>query len=308
MTDRKIVLVKRATRLEELVARFNTREQARFYLTHSNVDFDDYEQEDLTYQKAHASLRREIEKVGRFQSIDRGFLPNFLFGPDDVVIALGQDGVVANTLKYLHGQPLLGVNPDPRRWDGVLLPFGCEDVASVLPEVLQNRRALREVTMAQATLNNGQSMLAVNDLFIGPKSHTSARYQLCWDGHDENHSSSGIIISTGLGSTGWLKSIVAGARGVSDGLGLPPSDGSAEGSFPWERKELVFVVREPYPSRNTAAETVFGRISDEPLKLISQMPENGVIFSDGMEGDFLEFNSGTIAEIGLSPIRGQLVQ
>ena len=47
------------------------------------------------------------------QVIDRGFLPNFVFGPEDTVVTLGQDGLVANTLKYLHGQPVVGVNPDP---------------------------------------------------------------------------------------------------------------------------------------------------------------------------------------------------
>jgi hypothetical protein len=30
------------------------------------------------------------------------------------------------------------------------------------------------------------------------------------------------------------------------------------------------------------------------------MPQNGVIFSDGIEEDRLEFNSGTIARIGLA--------
>jgi hypothetical protein len=37
------------------------------------------------------------------------------------------------------------------------------------------------------------------------------------------------------------------------------------------------------------------------------MPENGVIFSDGIEADFLEFNSGDVATIGLSERVGKLV-
>jgi len=35
-----------------------------------------------------------------------------------------------------------------------------------------------------------------------------------------------------------------------------------------------------------------------PLKITSQMASNGVIFSDGVEADYLEFNSG--AEVTLS--------
>ena len=37
------------------------------------------------------------------------------------------------------------------------------------------------------------------------------------------------------------------------------------------------------------------------------MPERGVIFSDGIEDDFLEFNSGTQAEIKIAEKTGQLV-
>src|SRR5258707_14205926 len=108
--------------------------------------------------------------LGRVQQIDRSFLPNFAFGPEDIVVVLGQDGLVANTIKYLDGQPVVGVNPDPARWDGKLLPFKVGDLPKVIPEVFAHRRPTKSVTMAKATLNNGQTMHAVNDLFIGPKS------------------------------------------------------------------------------------------------------------------------------------------
>ena len=35
---------------------------------------------------------------------------------EDIVVVVGQDGLVANTLKYLQGQPVIAVNPD--RSDG----------------------------------------------------------------------------------------------------------------------------------------------------------------------------------------------
>jgi hypothetical protein len=37
------------------------------------------------------------------------------------------------------------------------------------------------------------------------------------------------------------------------------------------------------------------------------MAENGIIFSDGIEGDFLEFNAGTRATIGIAKRQGLLV-
>src|SRR5205807_8499657 len=103
---------------------------------------------------------------------------------------LGQDGLVANTLKYLNGQPVVGVNPDPERWDGRLLPFRVADLPEVMPEVLLRKRRTRSVTMAKASLNNGQTLFAVNDLFIGPKTHCSARYVIRLGDSSETQSSS----------------------------------------------------------------------------------------------------------------------
>jgi hypothetical protein len=37
------------------------------------------------------------------------------------------------------------------------------------------------------------------------------------------------------------------------------------------------------------------------------MPERGVIFSDGIEADFLEFNSGSKATISVAERQGRLV-
>lgn len=74
---------------------------------------------------------------------------------------------------------------------------------------LKEKMSHKSITFAQETTNDGQSLLAVNDLFIRPKSHTSVRYILKWQGQQELQSSSGIIISTGLRSTGWFQSILA---------------------------------------------------------------------------------------------------
>jgi hypothetical protein len=44
-----------------------------------------------------------------------------------------------------------------------------------------------------------------------------------------------------------------------------------------------------------------------PLVITSLMPAHGVIFSDGMEEDFWEFNSGQKASIHVADKRGKLV-
>jgi hypothetical protein len=164
------------------------------------------------------------------------------------------------------------------------------------------------VTMAEARLNTGETLLGVNDLFIGPRSHTSARYTIQSGTRVETHSSSGIIVSTGLGSTGWLRSVLAGATGITSSLSGHPVKVEDKGSFAWNSDYLYFSVREPWPSKASAAGMTFGKITPrKPLVLVSQMPEHGVIFSDGIESDYLQFNSGTQAVIGLAATKGRLV-
>ena len=305
--DRKVVLITRQTRLEELVARFHTAAQAKFYVEHLGADFSDYEGEHAAYLQAKRLTAATLQAHGRYQIIDRSFLPNFLFAGDDIVVALGQDGLVANTMKYLHGQPLIGVNPEPTRYDGILLPFEAQDLPKALGEVLHDRFVAKEVTMAKAALANGQILYAVNDLFIGPRTHTSARYELRIRDQKEVQSSSGLIVSTGLGSTAWMKSVVTGALQIASAYQVEGSQSAYEPK-PWNAQELTFAVREPFPSRSSSASIVFGSISQQsPMQLTSLMPENGVIFSDGIETDYLEFNAGTLASIEVAERKGILV-
>ncbi len=307
-SERKIILVIRRTRLEELIARYNTVDQAKFYIEHMGSDFSDYLQEDTQYKKSVEIVYQELEGVGRVQILQRGHVPNFIFGENDIVVVIGQDGLVANTLKYLDDQLLIGVNPDPARWDGILLPFTASDIKSIVRDVLKSRRQVKEVSMAKASLNDGQVIYAVNDLFIGQRSHISSRYHIRLGDMEEYHSSSGIIVSTGLGSSGWLKSILAGASGIWNGyMGNSNSD-IYEQRMPWNADYLYFSVREPFPSKRTGTNLIFGTVSNRnPLKILSLMPENGVIFSDGVESDFIQFNSGIEATIQLAEKRGRLV-
>ena len=249
-----------------------------------------------------------MELLGRVQLVDREYVSNFIFGSNDLVIVIGQDGLVANTLKYLSSQLLIGVNPDPRRWDGVLLPFEVNDLKLVVQDVMKMNRRVKEVTMAKATLNDGQSIYAVNDLFIGQRTHVSSRYNIQLGNQNEYQSSSGIIVSTGLGSTGWMKSILLGASSIVNQMSNSKICEPQKSTQDWNADYLYFSVREPFPSRITKANIVFGKITNQcPMKISSQMPENGVIFSDGVENDFLNFNSGIEATITLAEKIGHLV-
>jgi NAD kinase len=304
MIERAIVVTRR-TRLDELIARFNTKAQAKFYIEQAGANFIDYEIEHVTYQHAVDSIVTRLQKRMKVQVIDRSFVPNFLFPPDAVIVTAGQDGLVANTAKYVGGRPIVAVNPDPVRFDGLLLPFLASDCVEGVERVANGTASFRSVTMAETTLQDGQHLLAFNDFFIGANSHISARYAIRHGTESEEQSSSGVLISTGAGSTGWMSSVFNMATGVTRrfGSGTPVSL-----NLPWETRKLVFVVREPFISRTSGAKIVAGEIDTQSvLSIESHMPQNGVIFSDGVENDFLQFNAGAIATIGVASETARLV-
>lgn len=301
----KLVIVTRKTRLAELVERFNTRGQVKFYLDHSDGNFAEYVAEDDAYRRSLALVRRGLELGLPQQFVDRALVPTYRFAQGDVVVALGQDGLVANVAKYAGDQPIVAVNPDPERYDGILLPWRPGEVRAAVAQVLEGQAACRQVTLAEASLNDGQRLLAFNDLFIGARTHVSARYRIRAGGEAESQSSSGVLVSTGAGSTGWLSSVFNMAAGVAAFAG-----GRAGKSIhlEWEDPRLLYAVREPFVSRHSTARMVAGYVAaGGELVLESLMPTGGVIFSDGIESDFLHFNAGATARIRASSRRAQLV-
>lgn len=148
---------------------------------------------------------------------------------------------------------------------------------------------------------------AVNDLFIGPRSHSSALYEIQWGDRQESQSSSGVIVATGLGSTAWLRSVVTGSLGIANAVRSRQTSLDFE-TQSWDSPRLTFAVREPFPSRHSSTELVYGIVTAQaPLTLRSRMPDSGVIFSDGMENDFLRFTAGMEARIEVADQQGCLV-
>jgi NAD kinase len=302
----KIVVVTRKTRLEELIERFNTRGQAKFYIEHAGGSFAEYEEEDVAYRRSLDLVLSSLSVGAKVQRVDRGFVPTFLFAPEDLVVTLGQDGLVANTAKYVGAQPIVAVNPDPARFDGILLPFAAAQARAAVERVLAGRAQLREVTLAEAALADGQRLLAFNDLYLGQRTHVSSRYRIEVGGASEAQSSSGVLIATGAGSTGWMSSVFNMAAGVCTlAGGIAPTQAMRLG---WEDSRLLYAVREPFVSRHSQASIIAGLLADgQELVLESQMPTGGAIFSDGIEADFLQFNAGAIAHVRAARQKARLV-
>jgi hypothetical protein len=302
----RCVIVTRKTQLQELLQRHSTVDQTDFVLSRAGADISYIHRRHDAYMGSLGTLKSALPQNLKLAVIDRSFLPQFEF-LDDVVIAIGQDGLVSNTAKYLSGQPLIGVNPEPNDIEGVLLPWASVEIEKLIPRVMHGDMQVQDVTLARAATNDGRELLAFNDLFIGQSGHASALYDIQFNDEREFQSSSGIIVSTGAGSTGWYKSIQTGAQrlfssqmqlGFEDTFEPLARDGDA----------LAFSVREPWPSKKTGTNIVSGIVTqDESLLIESRMASNGVIFSDGIEWDYLEFNSGSAVTISVAEQKARLV-
>jgi hypothetical protein len=231
----------------------------------------------------HEALQRAVTEVSaavpadwRRGAVERADLPRFLFAPEDIVIAIGQDGLVANVAKYLDTQPVVGVDPEPGRNAGVLVRHRARDIADVLRHVDGGTKR----TMVMARLDDGQELYGLNEIYVGHASHQSARYILTTpDGRRERQSSSGLIAGTGTGATGWCASI---ARERADAPRFPaPGDPT-----------LCWFVREAWPSPATGVHCDAGRLNaGEQLELTSES-ERLVVFADGLESDAIELSWG----------------
>ncbi len=292
----RVVVVTRATEYEALLARHGTREQARFFLRQRGRDLDELDERHRRREAALGVVSAAIPSRWRRARIDRGDLSRFVFGPEDVVVVVGQDGLVANAAKYLRGQRVVGVNPDPRSNDGVLASHPAEAVGDLLPGASTGAGKIEVRTMVSARLDDGQRLLALNEVFIGHRTHQSARYRVEGAAGDEAQSSSGVIVTTGTGATGWARSI---ARQRADAVPLPA---------PTERR-LAFFVREPFPSVSTGTSRESGvLVEGATLALRSEMDDRGTIFGDGIEDDRLEFGWGLRVEVGVATERLHLVR
>lgn len=292
----RVVVVTRASEYQALLARHGTEPQARFFLDRRGQSIEEVRRRHQRLEVALRAVSGAIPPEWRRARVERGDLSRFVFEPGDLVVAAGQDGLVANAARYLRGQQVLGVNPDPERHDGILVPHRPERAAKLLLAMAAGRAEVEERTMVSARLDDGQRTLALNEIFVGHRTHQSARYRIRFAGAEERQSSSGLIVATGTGATGWARSI-NGER--AHRLDLPrPSDPT-----------LAFFVREPFPSLATGT-SVDGALvkAGQAVEVVSEMEEGGVAFGDGIEDDRIELGWGTVLRVEVAPERLRLVR
>ncbi|MFO0551340.1 MAG: hypothetical protein U0271_23320 [Polyangiaceae bacterium] len=292
----RVVVVTRPTELEQLLARHGTREQARFRLRAAGSDvLDAAEERHAAMDRALTSVSQAIPTRWRRSRIDRAALARFVWEPNDLVVAVGQDGLVANVAKYLAGQLVIGLNPDPTRFDGVLVKHSVDRLPMLLGRAAERRVSVESRSLVEARVDDGQVLRALNEVFVGHRSHQSARYRIRVRGAEERHSSSGLIVATGTGATGWARSIAFSRNGA---VALPNATD----------ERLAFFVREAFPSRATGTSITQGQLAaGEELTLVSELDEGGVVFGDGIEDDRLRVGWGQVVSVRRAPDKLNLV-
>ncbi|MFJ4624480.1 hypothetical protein [Streptomyces sp. NPDC088812] len=294
----RAVLVHRTTEYEELVARHGTHGQAAFFLASRGRDIEEVAERHRGTRRALAEVTAAIPLTWRQTRVERADLDRFLFAPEDVVVVVGQDGLVANAAKYLTGQPVVGIDTDPGRNPGVLVRHRARDAGALLPSALASAGTrVEELTMVEAVADDTQRLVALNEIYFGAAGHQTARYRLGLEddgGVVEAQASSGVLVGTGTGATGWLRSVW---RERGGGLRLPaPTD-----------ERLLWFVREAWPSPATGTSLVAGELAPSARLRLTVESERLIAFGDGVETDALELTWGQTVRVGVCERRLRLV-
>ncbi|MEO3749553.1 hypothetical protein [Streptomyces sp. B6B3] len=294
---RRAVVVHRTTEYAELLARHGTRGQAEFFLSSRGRSIGEVAARDERARRALAEVVAAVPVSWRLARVERADLDRFLFGPEDVVLVVGQDGLVANVAKYLSGQPVVGVDAEPGRNPGVLVRHRAADTAAVIrAAVAPSGRGVEELTMVEAVADDTQRLVALNEVYVGPPDHQTARYRVAAGRGDaaEAQASSGVVVGTGTGATGWLRSLWQQSRSE---LALP---GPTE-------PRLLWFVREAWPSPTTGTSLVAGELAAAQRLGLTVESDRLVAFGDGIETDALELTWGQTVRIGIADVALRLV-
>ncbi|MFG3512096.1 MULTISPECIES: NAD(+)/NADH kinase [Streptomyces] len=290
----RAVLVHRTTEYEELVARHGTHGQAAFFLSSRGRDIEEIAERHRRTRRALAEVTAAIPLTWRQTRVERRDLDRFLFAPEDVVVVVGQDGLVANVAKYLAGQPVVGIDTDPGRNPGVLVRHRPADAGALLA----GTAGVEELTMVEAVADDTQRLVALNEIYLGAAGHQTARYRLGLDGDGgaaEAQASSGVLVGTGTGATGWIRSVWQERGG-----GVPRLPGPSE-------QRLLWFVREAWPSPATGTSLVAGELAAGARLTLTVESERLIAFGDGIESDAVELTWGQRVTVGVCGERLRLV-
>lgn len=199
----------------------------------------------LIYMTGHEGKARQVHR-----DFSRFFVCDMLCRDDaspqvlccyDLIVTLGGDGTLLRASQHVVATPMLGINVDPQAKEGYLLQCGVGNYLQYLQRIVKKMYRVRSLARLACFVNAKKiSSLALNEFYVGhSSSHQLSHYLLHIGSWREQQKSSGILVSTAAGSTGWARA--AGGR-----------------KLPLFSQKIQFVVREPYVGRLSKARHVFG--------------------------------------------------
>lgn len=288
----RIVVVTRRSAYRELLDRHGTPGAVAFHLRDRDPGaLEIIRAADVDLHATLDAVSAAVPRGWRFGRADRGELAAFPFAPGDVVVTVGPDGLVANVAQYLDGQPVIAVNP---AGPAVLARATVAELPALLVAAAAGRAPVERRTTVVAELDDGQRVHGLNEVFLGDRGHQSARYLLRTpDGRGEQQSSSGVLVGTGTGATGWCASLARTTAHPS----LPAP----------EEPALCWFVREAWPSPSTGVSLTAGRLDGDQRLELTVGSDALVVFSDGAEADHVTAVRGQRVTIGLARERLHLI-
>ena len=199
----------------------------------------------------------------------------------DLIITLGGDGTFVKAANLAEDSSILGINAEPHKSEGALTSLDISELDR-LEEIAKGKYEIVKRHRAKVKLNgNLLDEHAINEVYLGAASQFhSSRYKIKFKDIEEEHRSSGVIISTGTGSPAWFYS--AGGK-----------------VFNHDEEKLGFIVREPYfGKRIFTPKLLNGHIENGDKIIIESMRNFGGILA--INDSTYNFNEGDVAEVELS--------
>jgi len=202
----------------------------------------------------------------------------------DLAISIGGDGTFLSAAHYIKDIPILGVNSNRERSEGALTTIDLSQLNKKLKEIIENKSLIKNYTREKVQIikknKKIDTELALNETFFGNVNpHHTTNYEIEYNSKIESQRSSGIVISTGTGSTAWYY---------------------AAGGFPFsrEKRQLRFKIRELYRRKLHKPTIKKGKMKkDEKLTIVSKM-NHAIIAIDSIRTYLINKNDKVEISVG----------
>ncbi len=290
MNLENIIVVPKLSRLEYDMHRHGlTEEEAVVRYRKRGEDAERILGSHRRQKKALAVLEKFLNKE---QFVPRERLTKEIAGNAELIVAFGGDDNFKAVSHYADDTPVMGINSDPETSEGALTYFVAGGFESVAKNLREGKYKVEEWTRLEAEIDGNPATPATSEYFLGESKRTKmSKHILEFGGKKEKQGCSGLLVSTGAGSTGWYSSAHRCRLGGSV-------------TFPRTVDYAKFVATEPYMGRLYRYSMLEGVLKKGDELVVQSLNDNcGILESDSV--DAFEFNREARAAIRISdkPLR-----